>query len=72
MSLKSWLQNRLKKSIYNRWVKVREGVEWALVHPWERKFVEEMLQKGWSQWTHEETRELLDLMTDVGKRIMIH
>ena len=47
-------------------------MEWAFVHPWERKFVEEKLEKDWSQWTHEETRELLQLMVDVGKRIMIH
>lgn len=70
MSLKSWLENRLKKSIYNRWVKVREGVEWAFVHPWEKKFVEQKLEKGWSQWTSEETRELTQLMFDLGKRVM--
>jgi len=65
-----WLRNRIKRGTYNRWVFVKDGQAWVFVHPWERRVIDEKLNQGWESWTDEEARQLLELMKEVGKRMI--
>jgi len=65
-----WFKNLAKRGTYNRGVFVKDGQAWVFVHPWERRFVDEKLNQGWEGWTDEEERQLLELMREVGERMM--
>lgn len=59
-----------KRCTYRVWSKVRQSSAWPFVHPWERKFVEEKLEKGWEVWSVKEARELVELLIVVGRRMV--
>lgn len=65
-----WFKNFTKRSTYNRWVFIRDREFWTFVHPWERRFVDERLKQGWENWTEEDTRELVELIRELGKRMI--
>lgn len=67
-----WFRNRIKRGTYYQLVTVRDGQAWVFVHPWERRSIDEKLNQGWESWTDEEVRQLLELMREVGKRMIPH
>ena len=66
--IRNWLQRKIGTGLLNKWAKIRESPEWAFVHPWERRFVNEKLAQGWETWTDEDVQELSALIFEIGKR----
>lgn len=63
------VKDKFKENFHKKLVEIRDGSAWFLLHPWERDFIEGKLNKGWRQWTNEESIELSQLMVDISKRL---
>ena len=66
--VRKWIQSKIGKGLLRKWTNIRERPEWAFVHPWERRFVNEKLAQGWETWTDEDVQELSALIFEIGKR----